>query len=153
MYFGSFFTSKGALIMKYFLLVSLLIFKIAHSSTYTDPVLETYECDGSEVTVSTNLGEWTEYSCNTREWLIRINEKIPFTVRLEMKRGKMPDEFNYFRMIPTIPVDPMTRWILRRHWFRVSLGGQVEIVPKRVEFLTPFTAKHLNISFKEASAS
>lgn len=119
--------------MKLFLLIVFLIFKLSDSYAYTDPILETYACVGNEVAIAVDQGKWGEYSCNGGEWFMRINEQNPFTIRLEKSREHDSDGLALYNMVPTIPVNPKTRWILKRHWFRGSFSGHFEIIPKRQE--------------------
>ena len=117
--------------MKYFLLVLFLIFKISHAESHSRPVIEGYECEGPDQTVAMDNGKWGEYYCTEGEWFLSLDGNNPITVRLQPSKDIKSDEYEYFTLISTLPVNAKTRWILRRYWMRVAYNGDVDFIPKR----------------------
>ncbi len=88
------------------------------------------------MTVAQMKGQWAEYKCTSREWLVsvdQINSEIvstPFTVKLNKSLVRKSDYYLYYNIIPTIPVSSQARWVLKRHLVRVSPSGEFNVVHK-----------------------
>lgn len=138
--------------MKFFLLLVLLIIKLAHAQSddrfatrLTSKLsISGHQCLGGEVAIAQMSGEWSDYKCSAREWLITVDNLNycseegycteiavgPFIAKLKRSPLKKSEFYIYHKIVPTIPVSPEVRWILRQHWLRVSLNGEIIIVRK-----------------------
>lgn len=116
--------------MKYFLL-SLIFSQLTLASTYNsnfkDDSHEGFECEGTELTAATLEGLWDDYLCLEGEWMIKVHEHSPVTVKLK------PYTRNTYSLIPTIPTEPKVRTYLRQHWLRISFNGEVGLVSRGEE--------------------
>lgn len=127
--------------MKYGLLLVLVVLKIlnADASEHFNTTLKSQitvageECVSDTAVAGRLDHKWTEFSCTPGEWIFLIGseEDFPFIGKLEKSDLRGDDEFEYFKIIPTIPVDATRRWILRSHQLRVSLNGESEVVKVR----------------------
>ncbi len=117
--------------MKYFLLLSFLLFKMSHAGTHFAPSFEGYECEGPDKTFSMDNGQWTEFSCTEGEWIFRVNGGEPFIAKLQKSKVATSDEYEFFNVVPTQPVTAKARWILRQHWMRVDGRGEIDFLNKR----------------------
>ncbi len=112
--------------MKTFL---LLIFFI--TSAQASPEISVQKCLGDEFTAAKLNGLWADYRCQSKEWLITINSpNIPFVGKLKISPSKSTEFFDYYNIIPTIPVAPQIRWILRQYQVQISINGEILVVHK-----------------------
>jgi hypothetical protein len=114
--------------MKFFLLILFLVTKLAHSSDQI--TFSGYQCEGDEMTAARLEGKWADYSCSRKEWFIQIESYAPFIGKLKISAEKNSEFYTYYNIVPTIPVGPEIRWILRQHWVRVSPDGVITVVHK-----------------------
>ena len=138
--------------MKYFFLVLFfLLIKVVHAfpderfhTRLSDSLsISGIKCVGSEITVGELQGEWSDFICQHGEWLMTVDNfnrcindvcteayVAPVIVKLVLLPHTITDEETYYSILPTIPVDPETRWILRRHWVKFTLSGAGEVTAK-----------------------
>lgn len=110
-----------------FLFISIFISQMALASTYNTSFEngrhEGFECSGGEITAAAMEGTWGDYICLPGEWMIKIKDHLPVTVRLASTSSAA------FSLIPTIPSPPAVRAYLRHHRLRISPNGEVGLVP------------------------
>lgn len=114
--------------MKFFLLLLFLVIKLAHASNKIN--FSGHQCQGDEAAVAKMNGKWADYTCPMKEWLIEIEGSSLFIGKLKLSSTKHSELYNYYNIIPTIPVGPEIRWILKQHWARVSSDGEILVVHK-----------------------
>jgi hypothetical protein len=127
--------------MKYALLALLLTLRLLHANAadnFSTAIKSNLMVSGEACTNATNiLGRlnfaWTEFTCRPGEYLLLIGDETdsPVIGKLEKSTLNTNDEFEYYKIIPTIPVDAKKRWILRSHQLRVSLSGEAHVVKVR----------------------
>lgn len=113
--------------MKYFLLgliFSQVTFASVYNSSFNEETHEGFECEGTEFTAAALEGFWGDYLCLKGEWMIRVKNHLPVTVKLE------PRTENLYALIPTIPTDSLVRSYLRQHWFKIDFNGEVGMIRK-----------------------
>jgi hypothetical protein len=103
------------------------------------------KCKGNEITQAELNHHLGDYLCTRNEWLISVDyinrcsevkgwcteiEMLPITGKLKRYLSIKSDLYTFYNIIPTVPVSPETRWILRRHWVRVSIDGETTVVKK-----------------------
>ena len=138
--------------MKYSLLL-LLFVKLAHATpemTFSTRLssglsIAGNKCKGNEITQAEIDHQFADYLCTPSEWLIAVDyinrcsevkgwcteiEMMPITGKLKRSLSIKSNSYSFFNIIPTIPVSPETRWILKRHWVRVSIDGETTVVHK-----------------------
>lgn len=102
-----------------------------------------YHCEGSEVTVGIDRGAYLDVACTDKEWMIFVDnvnrcvedacteiEVLPITARLKFKPHLPSAEYRSYSIVPTMPVGPEVRWILRRHHLKVDMNGAIEVQKK-----------------------
>ena len=127
--------------MKYALLLLLLILKLlnAHASDHFSTQLKSKlivsgEACTTAVTIPGKLNyEWLDFTCGSDEYLLLVGDESDYPIigRLEKSTLNSNDEFDFYKIIPTIPVDAKKRWVLRSHQLRVSLSGESQVVKVR----------------------
>ena len=138
--------------MKFSLLL-LLFVKLAHATpemTFSTRLssglsIAGNKCIGNEITQAELNHQLGDYLCTPSEWLIAVDyinrcsevkgwcteiEMLPITGKLIKSLSIKSNLYSFYNIIPTIPVSPETRWILRRHWVRVSIDGETTVVHK-----------------------
>jgi hypothetical protein len=131
--------------MKSSVLLFFFFFNFAHA--YTDVtfaerisakfIISGYKCMGDEFTVAKMFGRWADYKCTSKEWLIAIdpdeseNAGNFITVKLKENQVRKSEFYSYYNIIPTMPIDPKARWLLKRHLVRFSPDGEIKIVNKQ----------------------
>jgi hypothetical protein len=103
------------------------------------------KCKGNEITQAEIDHQLADYLCTPSEWLIAVDninrcsevkgwcteiEMLPITGKLKRSLSIKSDLYSFYNLIPTVPVSPETRWILKRHWVRVSIYGETTVVQK-----------------------
>lgn len=114
--------------MKFFLITFFLCINSAVASN--ELVISGQQCLGQEVTEAKMDGEWIKFTCPNEEWLIEIASITPFIAKLNLSTVKSSELYTYYNIVPSIPVDPKVRWILRQHWVRAYQNGEIEVVHK-----------------------
>jgi hypothetical protein len=138
--------------MKLFLLL-LFFIKFAHASpdvSFSTRLssglsIDGNKCKGYEITQAEINHQMADFRCTRKEWLIVVDhinrcseekgwcteiEMLPVTGKLKRSSQKKSNFYSFYNIIPTIPVSPQIRWILKRHWVRVSLSGETIVVHK-----------------------
>ncbi|MBA2405747.1 MAG: hypothetical protein H0V66_13300 [Bdellovibrionales bacterium] len=120
--------------MKLFLLLLFLVIKISPAFSdehFSSPIMLGQKCQGDEAAAAEISGQWADYHCADQEWMFRLaNERAesPFFGKLVVSNLKKSDYFSYYKIVPTIPVGPEIRWILRRYLVRISLNGEMDVI-------------------------
>lgn len=127
--------------MKYALLLLLLTLKILHaqaadhfSTQLKSKMLVSGEACSTARTIPGRLNfEWIDFTCQPGEYLLLVGDETdhPIIGKLEKSTLNTNDEFEYYKIIPTIPVDAKRRWVLRSHQLRVSLSGEAHVIKVR----------------------
>jgi hypothetical protein len=127
--------------MKYALLLLLLTLKLLHAhasdqfaTQLTSSITVSGQACSSPIIIPGKLEfEWIDFSCLPGEYLLLVgNESDPPIIgKLEKSILHTNDEFDFYKIIPTIPVDAKKRWLLRNHRLRVSLSGETQVVKVR----------------------
>jgi hypothetical protein len=138
--------------MKFLCLVVLLFLPLKllaqmderfHTRLTSKLAISGQECAGNEVTVGEDRGTYLEVGCTRKEWMIYVDninscihdacteiEVLPVTARLKFRAHLPSAQYRYFSIIPTMPVSPEVRWILRRHHLKVDLNGSIQVSKK-----------------------
>jgi hypothetical protein len=98
-------------------------------------------CSGDEVTVGKDFGTYMDVRCTNQEWMIYVDninrcsqgkcteiEVLPFTAKLKFKKHVISDQYRFYAIIPTMPVGPEVRWILRNHHLRADMSGSILVL-------------------------
>lgn len=95
-----------------------------------------YKCEGGEITVAVMNGQWADYKCTSKEWILSVknsnSDETPllFTGKLKKSLVKKSDFDIYYNIVPTIPVGPQVIRTLRRLVVRFSPNGEFNVVYK-----------------------
>lgn len=119
--------------MKYGLLLLLLALKVLHaqaSDSFSTQLKSKIWVAGEACVSAEMLGD---YRCLPGEWILHVGDEAeePIIGKLKKSLIHSNSEFEYYQIIPTVPINAEKRFILRSHQLRVSLSGETQVVKVR----------------------